>query len=259
MLIAGAILLAIAAGILLVARSHRAKARAARLTETLSCGDIAQLAGGVGAEVGGGLFSQRCEVVGQAAAGESGLISAPHSGADAVWHHSTVKHRYWEMESKRDSEGRTTRSRVEKETTVSDITSEAPFLVSDGTGSVVVAPEGAKVDKPERVVDRFDPQVSEPTSSSFLASLFHSGADGGTLGFAYEEWIIRPGAQLYVHGTVSDKTGRPGFAKDGRYIISSRSEEEIVGQAESIALWTAIGAGVAGAAGIVLLIMGLLA
>ena len=96
-------------------------------------------------------------------------------------------------------------------------------------------------------------------AASFLASLFHGGADGGTLGFGHEEWIIRPGATLYVHGTVSDKTGRPGFAKDGRYIISSRSEEEIVGQTESIALWTAIGAGVAAAIGVVLVVMGLLA
>jgi E3 Ubiquitin ligase len=89
-----------------------------------------------------------------------------------------------------------------------------------------------------------------------IAGAFLLAIAAGTLGFAYEEWIIRPDAQLYVHGTVSDKTGRPGFAEDGRYIISSRSEDEIVGQAESVALWATIGAG---AAGVVLLVRGLVA
>lgn len=257
MLIAGAILLVVAAGVLLIARSHRVKARAARATETLSCGDIAQLSGGVGAEAGAGLFSQRCEVVGKAAPGEGALLTAPHSGSEAVWHRSTVTHRYWELEDKRDSDGHPTRSRVEHEQPVSDITSEAPFAVTDGSGEIVVAPAGADVDAPERVIDRFEPQTQAP-SSGFLADLFRDDPEGGTLGFRYQEWIIRPGAQLYVHGVVSDKTGRTAFAKDGRFIISSRSEEEIVGQAESVARWTAIGGGVLALAGIVLLIAGAL-
>jgi hypothetical protein len=257
MLIAGAILLVIAAGILVVARSYRAKAHAARATETLSCGDIAQLSSGVGAEVGGGLFKQRCEVVGQAAPGDGGLLAAPHSGSEAVWHRSSVTHRYWEIEETRNDRGETSRSRVEKESTVSDLVSEAPFLVSDGSGEVLVAPDGANVDAPERVVDRFDPQTEAP-SSGFLVNLFRSDPDGGTLGFRYQEWIIRPGARLYVHGVVSDATGRPSFAKDGRFIISSRSEEEIVGQAESVARWTTIAGGVLAVAGVVLLVAGAL-
>ncbi len=69
-----------------------------------------------------------------------------------------------------------------------------------------------------------------------IAGAFLLAIAAGTLGFAYEEWIIRP--------------------EDGRYIISSRSEEEIVGQAESVALWATIGAG---AAGVVLLVRGLVA
>ena len=257
MLIAGAILLVIAVGVLFLARSQQAKAHAARATETLTCGDLTQLAGGVGAEVGAGSFSQRCEVVGQAERGDGAPLTAPHSGIEVVWHHSTITHRYWENEDRRDSEGRTTRQRVDREETVSDVTSTAPFVVSDGTGRVAVSPEGAQIDAPERIVDRFDPHTEAPPES-FLGGLLRGGEDSGTIGFHHQEWIIRPGARLYVHGAVSDATGRLAFAKDGRYVISTRSEEELVGAAESTARWATIAAAVAGLAGVALVIAGAL-
>lgn len=261
MLIAGIVLLAVALGALLFARSQRARARAATATETLDCGDIEQLAQGVGAEVGAGSFRQRCEIVGQAGAGESGVLKAPHSDAEAVWHRSTVTHRYWEMEQ-RHTDGKTHYDRVEREETVSDITSAAPFAVTDGTGQILVAPEGADVDAPERVVDRFEQQVGDGGPGGLLAGVLtgvlRSGSQSGTLGFRYEEWIIRPGARLYVHGEVADGTGRLTFAKPqkGRFVISTRSEEEIVGDAQRYARWSAIGAGVAAVAGVALLVAG---
>lgn len=262
MIIAGVILIVIAVAAAFVQRHQGGKAHAAKATETLSCADINTLSGGVSAEVGGGGFHQRCEVVGQAAPGQGGVIKAPHSGADAVWHHSTVTHRYWEMEE-RVVDGQRQRNRVERDETVSDITSAQPFAVSDGTGSVVVSPDGANVDKPERVADRFEPQVTQEQLPSGLAgvlgSFLRAGDQSGTIGFEYEEWIIRPGARLYVHGEVSDATGRVAFAKpsEGRYIISTRSEEQIVGAAERNAtIATGVG-GVLGVAGVVLVILGL--
>jgi hypothetical protein len=264
MIIAGIILILIAVAAVFVQRHQGGKARAAKRTETLSCADIDTLSRGVSAEGSGGLFRQRCEVVGQAAPGEGGLIKAPHSCTDAVWHHSTVTHRYWEMEE-RVVDGQRQRNRVERDETVSDITSAAPFLVSDGSGLVAVSPDGANVDKPERVVDRFEPQVTQEQLPSGLAgvlsSFLRAGSQSGTLGFRYQEWIIRPGARLYVHGEVSDASGRVAFAKpsEGRYIISTRSEEEIVGAAErnaTIATWV-VGVGLL--AGIALVVAGLLA
>src|SRR3954454_21855381 len=113
MLIGGIILILIALGVVFFERRQTSRANAAKVTETLSCGDIDMLARGVESEVGSG-FHQRCEVVGQAAPGEGGAIQAPHSGVDAVWHRSTVTHRYWEMEERVVNDERT-RNRVERE------------------------------------------------------------------------------------------------------------------------------------------------
>jgi hypothetical protein len=93
-----------------------------------------------------------------------------------------------------------------------------------------------------------------------VGSVLRSGGSSGTLGFEYEEWVIRPGARLYVHGEVSDASGRVAFAKPdkGRYIISTRSEEQIVGSAERGATIARVITGVLLVAGIALVIAGLL-
>jgi hypothetical protein len=261
MLAGGIILIVLALIALFIGRSQSARANAAKGTETLSCADINALSSGVSSEVGAGGFRQRCEVVGQAAPGEGGTIKAPHSGAEAVWHRSIVRHQYWEMQEQ-VVDGRRERNRVERSEVVSNITSAQPFMVDDGTGSVAVAPDGADVDEPERVLDRFDPHVeSQPLPSGLMGlvgSVLRSGAGSGTLGFEYEEWVIRPGARLYVHGEVSDASGRLRFAKpsDGRYLISTRSEEQIVGAAERGAKIAQAITGVLLVAGIALVIAG---
>ena len=93
-----------------------------------------------------------------------------------------------------------------------------------------------------------------------LIWFMRSGGNSGTLGFRYHEWIIRPGARLWVHGEVSDATGRLAFAKPskGRYIISTRSEEQIVGAARRNAGIAHSAAAVAGIAGVALVVLGAL-
>lgn len=261
MLVAGAVLLLVAVGAFFFARHERGKARTATATETLKCGDVAALSQGVADEVGGGDFTQRCEAVGTAKAGPDGLVPAPESKADAVWVRTKVIHKYWVMEEER-RDGRTTRTRREREETVSENTSIAPFALADDTGTVLIHPDGADIDRPEQVVDRFDPRSSVNEDGGFFASLLRAGSDTGTLGFQHQEWIIRPGEELYVQGEVADRTGALVFAKPqdgGAFLVSTRSEEEIVSGAERNAKLALGGAVVAAVVGVVLLIAGAVA
>lgn len=262
MLFAGAILLVLSVVAVFVARHERGKARKATATETLSCGDVAALSAGVAAEVEAGLFSQRCEAVGKAQPGPTGLVPAPESKADAVWVRTKVTHKYWEIvETRRD--GRTHRDRQEREETVSDLTSDAAFVLADDTGTVAIHPSGAEIDRPERVVDRFEPHSGgDDHGGGLLGTLLKATKDSGTLGFQHEEWIIRPGTALYVQGEVADRSGALAFAApkdEGAFLVSTRSEEEIVGEAErnaKIAVAAAVGAAVLG---VVLLVAGAVA
>jgi hypothetical protein len=262
MIIAGAIVLLIAIGISVYIAIKRREIRAKMATETLSAGEIRELAKSVAEEVGPGHFSQRCEVVGKAVAPDGGPLKGPESNEDAVWFRSQVIHRYWELE--RDEHGdRTHTRRVEREEVVSQNESEALFGIDDGTGQVKVAPKGAKFDRPTKTVDRFEPHVENQSAATGLAGMFSSvmraGQRSGTLGFAYREWLLRPGTQLYVHGEVSDASGPLAFAKPkkGMYVISTRSEEEQLEEAGKRAKWATIAASAIGAIGIVLIVIGL--
>jgi hypothetical protein len=266
MWIVGIILLLVAAGAAYYGRTRQSVARQSTATDTLTCDELTKLATGVGEEVGGGSFSQRVEVAGKTVAGPDGPVEGPHSQTKAVWYRGQVTHRYWTME-RRENDGKTSWDRVEHTETVSDLSSEIPFLVDDGTGAqVAVDPRGADVDEPEQTVDRFEPGTGgSGNGSGFLDSIINSalrsGDRTGTIGFGYHEWVIRPGAQVYIHGVASDATGRLGFAKPpkGRYMISTRTEEEIVGEALKHAKWSKIGAISLAAIGVVLIVVGVVA
>jgi hypothetical protein len=261
-LVAGLVLLAVAIGAIVFSRLEAKKAHTARATETLACGDVAALSKGVADEVGGGMFTQRCESVGAAQPGPHGLVDAPESKVDAVWVRTKVVHKYWEMvETTRD--GRTHRDRQEREETVSDNTSSAPFVLTDDTGSVAIHPDGAEIDRPEKVVDRFEQRSQvEQGGGGLLATLLRSTNDSGTLGFQHQEWVIRPGARLYVQGEVADRSGALVFAKPqdkGAFLVSTRSEEEIVAHADRNAKLAQYGGIAAAVVGVVLVIAGAVA
>jgi hypothetical protein len=267
MWIAGIILLLVAAAAAFYARNRRGIARQSTATDTLTCDELTRLATGVGDEVGGGSFSQRVEIAGKTVPGADGPIEGPHSQTKVVWYRGEVTHRYWTME-RREVDGKTRWDRVEHTETVSDLSSEVPFLVDDGSGApVLVDPRGADIDAPEQTVDRFEPGANPGTGGgnglfdSIVNAALRSGDRTGTIGFGYHEWVIRPGASVYVHGVASDATGRVAFAKPakGRYMISTRSEEEIVGEALKHAKWSRIAAIALAVLGVVLLVVGLAA
>ena len=91
--------------------------------------------------MGGQLFRQRCELVGRARA-EQAELAAPFSKQPCVWHRSQIIHHYWEYRTDTDSRGNRTRRRQERQRVLSNQTSQAPFLVDDGTGAIGAAAGG---------------------------------------------------------------------------------------------------------------------
>src|SRR3712207_378610 len=179
MIIAGVVLLAIAVALFFWASLERKTARRATATETMACGDVSSLSQSVGSEVGAGSFSQYCEIVGAAQGGPDGTFKAPESKQDAVWSRTKVTHKYWKMEW-REVNGKRERHRTEHEDVVSENDTTTPFAVKDDSGQVLVHPQGAEIDRPERVVSRFErADTSESVTDSLLSSLLRSGDDSG--------------------------------------------------------------------------------
>jgi len=98
LVVAGAILLVLGAVAFFVWRSQHGSLNAMLLTETLTCAELGELSRAASDAVGPGSFSQVCEVVGAAAAGDQGVLTAPESGREVVWHRSQAIEHYWDTE-----------------------------------------------------------------------------------------------------------------------------------------------------------------
>jgi E3 Ubiquitin ligase len=263
-LVGGIVLLVVAAGAFLFARSQRARQRSFAGTERTGCGDLAQLAQSVSAEAGQGSFRQICEVSGKAQPGPSGPLTAPISGQPCVWYRATITHRSWRNVQTGSGEHRRTERREENDV-VSDEISQSPLLVDDSTGQVLVDPREADIDGPEESFDRFEPHTGDEhggTEISAFGITVRTGSDGGTLGFHRREQVIRPGRVLYVLGEARDASGTLELGKPsekGRFLISSRSEEELTASAGKTASIAQTVAAVPGVAGVALIVVGTLA
>jgi hypothetical protein len=264
MLVGGIVLLVVAVAALFVARTQRARRQSYAGTERSACGDLDALARSVSAEAGAGSFRQTCEIGGRARPGPSGELKAPLSGQASVWYRATITHKSWQTVTTGTGQDRRTERR-EDSNVVSDETSQAPLIVDDGTGQVLVDPRGADVDHPEVSLDRFEPHAGGPQQGGTEIEAFgvtvRTGSDSGSLGFHRREQIIRPGRELYVLGEARDASGTLEVGKPGtgRFVISSRSEQELTASAgrwASIATAVAVVAGIAGAALVIVGLMG---
>jgi len=260
MIVGGIVLLVVAVGAMVWNRITNKRLKAMAGAETVGCADLASLRDAAVEAAGPGAFNYVCEVTGETEAGDDGLLTSELSKTECIWHRHVVRRKYEDVTT--DSQGR--RQRTTRTETVAELTSSAQFHVRDSSGRVLVDPAGVVPDRAEQVVNRFEPRPPG-SSGAFNVSLFGITLSGNghdsTLGYEYEEWVVRPGRRLYVLGEASDRSGRlvMGKPSKGPYVLSTRSEEELVGHARTQQRLAAIGAALAGVAGVVLLVAGLIA
>ena len=255
----GIALLVVAVGMAVWAQVMSRRLRAMARVETVACRDLASLRDAAAQAAGPGAFSLVCEVTGTTEPGDTGLLKAELSKVECLWHRHVVARCY--EETRTDSRGN--RTSTTKRETVAERTSAVPFRVRDSTGTVLVDPAGARFDHAEKVVDRFEDRPHGLTGS-FTVSLFgldlSAGGGNSTLGFEYKEWVVRSGQRMYLLGEASDRSGRlvVGKPSSGPYILSTRSEQELAHSFRTQRTVARIGVAVAGVAGLILLVIGLL-
>lgn len=243
-IIFGLVLLAVSGFLGWLAYKHARRADQMAATATVRCADA---------------VAGRCEVVGQAQPGPTGTLTAPFSGVTCVWHRSTVTEHYWDTEWRGTGSNRR-RERVRKTRQVSDDRSAHPFHIDDGSGHVGVHPDGAHVDAPHQVFDRF--RHAGPGAGGWDLSIGPIQLGGGdrTIGWAYEEWVIWPGQRLYALGDADAVGGflvlrRPA---EGELVLSTRSEAELSLTTRRNMYLAGAGAAVAGILGVVLFFIGVI-
>ena len=259
MLIAGLIVLALAAVAAGVAYWQHRKHEELSAVEGSTCGHMRQLADAMSVS-GGGVFRQRCELTGLAKPAYVGTVNAPQTGREALWFRSKVTHEYYDYEYDHGDDHGRRRRRVKKSRVLSDQKSDIPFAVDDGTGQAIVHPEKAEVDAPVQVLDQLDANIEQTGGlwEGIKGSL--SGVDE-TIGYKREEWVLPVDTRLFVQGEVTQEDGhlRLREPEKGSFRVSTRSEEELMQSAASVRKWSAVAAGALATIGLALVVVGLVA
>ncbi|WP_019544090.1 GIDE domain-containing protein [Streptomyces sulphureus] len=223
--------------------------------ETLAVKDVKALHEAAAEAAGPGHFRQPCEVVGSARAHKDGVLRSELSEVECVWHRHRITRRY--EETYRDSNGN--RRRRTRNDVVSDHSSPTAFFVEDATGRMVVRPGDKQVDRAEKILDTFEPHTGRGNRITIGPVSVGLGG-GGTIGFRKEEWVVRPGVRLFVHGEAADASGRLSLgepAESGVFLMSTRTQAELVRSGNRKVMGFGIGTGVAGIAGVALVVLGL--
>lgn len=261
--ILGGVLAAVAVGLFLGSGSQRRRMYAMQATDTSTAADLAGLAESVAKEIGAGSFNQVTEVKGAVEC--DAPLTGELSGRPCVYYAMAIRREWEETVSKTDSQGRRTQETRTGSDTVASNTRSTRFRVKDATGSIDVDPAGAKIDG-EKAVSQFRP--GEPVGGTLEfggVRISLPGFGGGgrrTVGYRYEETILPLGAQVYVLGEAVDAGGtltvRKPAKKDARFLISVRSEEELVRNAGAAARGLSIAAAACAAAGVALAVLAFL-
>ena len=229
-------LAAVAVILFFVGRSQGSKALDIASTETSTAAGLATEASDVAKEIGAGSFTKVAELKGLVECGRP--LTADMSGTECVWYRSTVTREYEESYTERDSDGKTRTGTRRGSENVSTNERRTPFMVRDDTGAVEVDPEGAPVEG-VKVLSKFEQGDRGPSISigSFKLSLGALGGGRRTIGYRLEESALPLGARVYVLGEARDDGGalrvaKPA-AKGGRFIITVKSEEQLLKSAKT--------------------------
>jgi len=226
-----------------------------KYVQTSPCKNIIENYQSISNELGKGNYSEYVEIKG--AGKSSNPVKSQHTKTDCLWYRSQVVREYEEEVMTTDSNGNRRRETRRGSETVSNVTNYAQFEVDDGTGSIKINPEGAEIHA-KQVHNKFEPGEYRGSFQIVLSSL-----TGGrrTIGYRYTEEIIPINHPLYILGEASDKDGeltvKKSTDKKKKFIVSTKSEEELIRSYSRSALFMLIGSIILPLIGIGLIIYGI--
>jgi hypothetical protein len=269
----GLVLVVVAIVLFVLSRKAGDRALFMQATETKPIGEIRALVAEIAADLGpGGTgYAEFAEFKGTVVCDNP--ITGEFSGAPAAVVRTRVERQIETLRETRDSQGNVRTEWHRSSETLSSNNQEAEFHIDDGSGRLRVNPKGARLDL-VKLVDRFEPPgaVEGMRGGQFAVSMggyslsvggIH-GADRRTIGYRFVEEALPVDRRVYALGEVADTEEglvlrKPSDDDKKRpYVLSTKSEEELVKAAKSSAVWMKLGAAVLGLGGIALAVFGLI-
>lgn len=238
-IIIGIIFIAIGALLIFLRSKKQGHLLEIKSIPTSTAKELAETCKSINDELGqSGGFKQLSEVKGMIKCDQP--LTGELSKQSCVYYDMKVEERYEETYWDKDANGNQVRKTRTGNTTVSSNTQKVNFQIMDETGKITVNPNGANIDAIQ-VVSKYEPHTANQASISFggfkLNLNTSSSGDRKILGYEYTERILPLDRKAYVIGLASDSTGelmiQQPTEKGKPFIITLKSEEELVKGTES--------------------------
>lgn len=209
-------------------------------TETYTAQQLKELQKSIAEEIGAGSFRQMAEVKGRVEC-PSPIVSEM-TRTKCVGCRSEVVREYEETYYEKDDKGNRQMRTRRGSDTMSDNRQTTPFYVVDSTGKVRIEPDGAEMDMVQ-VKDSYEPANSVSMSNSRItwgsfsfnvSSSWSMGEGRKTLGYRFREYIFPLDRPVFILGEATDAGEEVAIrrpVKEGRFLISTKTEEEIAAAA----------------------------
>ncbi|MEZ0373552.1 MAG: GIDE domain-containing protein [Candidatus Sericytochromatia bacterium] len=266
MLIIALILLAVAIGCFVAHINAKNKVGEILYVPSSRIGDISERAAAVADVLGKGYSSDYTEIKGKMEAPE--VLTSPLGEAECVYYTSSIDREWEEEEYYTDDEGNEkTRINSGRDQIYSD-NGWVRFQVDDGSGKIWIDPEHADIDL-STSVDRYEPEQSIRVAKGVLRlgdlrlDVRSPSLPGQRWikGYHFHEQIFEPSGELYLLGTVVDREGDLTLVKPAekgqRYVISHKSEEQLVEEITNSSKWLLWGSIASAVLGLILGVIGL--
>lgn len=258
--ISGAILLVVGMIFLFIRNKRNTKLNHIVDNETSVISEIIENQEELSGSYGAGKFSLYTEIKGVAMANNP--IVSEFSKQECVYYMSTVVREYEVLESSTSTEGKVSSKWVRKSEVVSSNENKAhDFVIRDNTGELLLNTEGSELFV-KKTFSKFEEgdQTNSGLNLSIGSFTISSGSNVKTIGYKFEEFALPLKTPLFVIGDANDRSGRLQLSKptDKRpFIISTKSEDEIISELHSSANWMLYAAIGSWIVGIGLLILGI--
>lgn len=276
-MIFGAVLAGVAVLLVFLAKRSEKKVHYMKATDTTKVGALIDMANQVAADMPDGTalgFKDYVEVKGKLVCDEP--IQGEFSDARAAIVETQVIREFERREEQRDAQGNVRTEWRRGSDTLSSNRREAIFYIDDGTGRIRVKAGKGKGVELVKVVERFEPASVMQSGFGGQVSLslgrfqmsLGSGFDlssSRTLGFKFIERILPVDKAAYALGEVAQTEDeglvlRPPTDEDKKkpFVVSTRSEEDVLKAHEKSARVLRIVAIVLAVGGVALLVLGLI-
>ncbi|GAB4130467.1 MAG: hypothetical protein OHK0045_07590 [Raineya sp.] len=270
-IIIGILLVGISVGLWFYRKSQLEKSFNIRYQETANAKNIWDNYQDIVKVVGNGNYSEIVEVKG------IGITDNPligeYSEKPVLYYRTSLIHEYEVQEKQRDSNGNTSWVTVRKSETIATNEQASPFYIDDNSGKKIMVNMSGAEKVIHKIVDRFEKEFSQNylnqnRNTSWGGQLINfinniNTGSSRTIGYRFVEEAIPVNTRLYVYGEASDRDGelmivKPKDAKQN-FIVSVKSEEELIKDADSTARNSLIGVIILAVLGVASIIYGMVA